>query len=148
MACFARDTLVTGPVADNSGALSSYVIYARSSDKESSLLATSMGAIVITDLAAWDRLSDAHDPLADTVGESQSYPGLRKGVVVRPQASVAELIDVVAELGRLDCGRGIRDRIDVFTDSETCEDRKDRLVRLGHVEWNALEGESELRLQG
>ncbi|KAI5255165.1 DNA ligase/mRNA capping enzyme [Aureobasidium subglaciale] len=43
------------------------------------------GALVIQDLAHWDRNSHGHDAGSDTICESQAYNGLRKMVLVDPR---------------------------------------------------------------
>ena len=71
-----------------------------------------MGATVTEDLEHWNRDSFAHPALSDTVSESQSYPGMRKVVLVdskRPGLLCTTLAKVMA----LNRG-GFRERVEIY----------------------------------
>jgi DNA ligase-4 len=75
------------------------------------LLATH-NTTIAADLAHWDRNSFSHEPLTETVSESQSYPGMRKVVLVegRRLPQVRDMIRQIQELN----GGSFRERVEVY----------------------------------
>lgn len=70
------------------------------------------GATVIRDLSDWDRDSFATPRLTDTVGESQSYPGLTKVLLVDGR-DARGLCELLAQTRRLNKGK-LRESIEVY----------------------------------
>ena len=63
-------------------------------------------------LSHWDRASFTHDRLSDTVSESQSYPGMRKVVLVESKRDEATQ-NVIKNVLALNCGR-FEERVEVW----------------------------------
>jgi DNA ligase-4 len=75
-------------------------------------LLASHDATISSDFSHWDRDSFAHPPLTETVSESQSYPGMRKIVLVEGRR-VEQVREVVRRIGRLNGGQ-FRERVEVY----------------------------------
>jgi DNA ligase-4 len=67
---------------------------------------------LVPSLSYWDRASFTHDHLSETVSESQSYPGMRKIVLVESKRDEATE-DVIKDLLALNRGR-FEERVEVW----------------------------------
>jgi DNA ligase-4 len=76
------------------------------------LLPTHSDVHITTSLSHWSRSSFSHFPLTDTVSESQSYPGLRKIVLVEKHRG-KQVRALVRQLEGLEEGR-MRERVEVW----------------------------------
>ncbi|SMR59786.1 unnamed protein product [Zymoseptoria tritici ST99CH_3D1] len=70
------------------------------------------GATVARDIKHWDRDSFAHPRLTETVSESQSYPGMRKVVLVEGKRG-EQVRALVKQIRRLNSGQ-FRERVEVY----------------------------------
>ncbi|KAK5119847.1 hypothetical protein LTR85_007173 [Meristemomyces frigidus] len=69
-------------------------------------------AVITSELLHWDRDSDAHPAMRDTVSESQAYPDMRKIILVEAKR-VQVVQDVLQQVVGLNNGR-LKERIDVY----------------------------------
>ncbi|GAB7351104.1 hypothetical protein MBLNU459_g1569t1 [Dothideomycetes sp. NU459] len=70
------------------------------------------GVTVVQDLVHWDRDAWAYDALSDTVSESQSYPGLRKVVLVDGKIP-QHVLGAVARVQAMNHGQ-LRERVEFY----------------------------------
>lgn len=109
---------------------------------------------VIHDLGYWNRSNDEYLDMSDTVGESQSFPGLTKIAIVPDDAPMSVLRDLLGRVNALDNGRGLRDKVWIVPEtklrdwrqrSEGSEAQVSKFA-FGLLVWNEAMGRNELRL--